>query len=134
MLKKIVKTALCLSSAMLITATWANSNTQTETKANIEVNLAQNVTDQELAAIYVLSEICPTLLQTEETEKFQSGYQRFSQEYLENQDAVAYLKHISQQSNFQPALTEAKADAQTAGQGKNSEICRELVSYSSYSQ
>ena len=95
---------------------------------NIEVTPLQQVTQQELAAIYVLSEVCPALV-TEQA-KFNQGYTQLAQEYMpKEKDAVAALSKLSKQKSFQPLLKEARADAKAAGTAKNTAICQELVSY-----
>lgn len=95
---------------------------------NIEVTPMQNVTNHELAAIYVLAEICPSLV--DDQEKFNLGYAKLAKEYLPNEkNPVESLQKISQITNFKSILDEAKADANKAGDAKNKEICQELVSY-----
>ena len=95
---------------------------------NIEVTPSQQVTQQELAAIYVLSEVCPSLVK--ENNQFQQGYAKLAQEYMpKEKDAVAALDKISKQKNFQPMLKEARADAKAAGTAKNQAICQELTAY-----
>ena len=96
---------------------------------NIEVTPLQQVTQQELAAIYVLSEVCPSLVK--ENNQFQQGYAKLAQEYMpKEKDAVAALIKLSKQKSFQPMLKEARADAKAAGTAKNQAICQELTAYS----
>lgn len=49
---------------------------------NIEVTPLQKVTQQELAAIYVLSEVCPALIQDKDQTKFNQGYAKLAKEYM----------------------------------------------------
>jgi hypothetical protein len=96
---------------------------------NIEVTPIQQVTSQELAAIYVLSEVCEKFI-TDEV-KFEAGYRKLVQEYLPTErDAVTTLKKMSLEQSFQAILLEAKNDAIAAGDTKNQEICLELSAYS----
>ena len=96
---------------------------------NIEVTPLQQVTQQELAAIYVLSEVCPSLVK--ENNQFQQGYAKLAQEYMpKEKDAVTALNKLSKQKSFQPILKEARADAKAAGTAKNKAICQELTAYS----
>ncbi|MDM1485485.1 MULTISPECIES: hypothetical protein [Acinetobacter] len=96
---------------------------------NIEVTPLQQVTQQELAAIYVLSEVCPALVT--DKAKFNQGYAQLAQEYMpKEKDAVTALNKLSKQKSFQPILKEARADAKAAGTAKNKAICQELTAYS----
>ncbi|KGT46310.1 hypothetical protein GW12_26340 [Acinetobacter sp. HR7] len=96
--------------------------------ANVEVT-PEKVTHQELAAIYVLSEICPAMVQDQD--KFNAGYQQLVKEYLpEQKNPVQALNQLSKERKFQPILKEAQQDAQKAGAQKNQAICTELTTYS----
>ena len=96
---------------------------------NIEVTPTQEITQQELAAIYVLSEVCPKLI--DENEQFQKGDAKLAQEHLpQEKNAVAALEKMSKEKKFKPILVEAKSDAKNAGDEKNKEICQELTTYS----
>lgn len=95
---------------------------------NIEVTPIQQVTQQELAAIYVLSEICPGLVS--DTAKFNQGYAKLAQEYLpKTANPVATLARLSKDQKFSEILAEAHADAKKAGDDKNQAICLELTTY-----
>ena len=96
---------------------------------NIEVTPLQQVTQQELAAIYVLSEVCPSLVSDQS--QFENGYNTLAKEYLPQQkNPTEYLKSLSKEKKFKPILAEAQADAKKAGKAKNQEICKELSTYS----
>ncbi|KWQ05523.1 MAG: hypothetical protein PHW49_08310 [Acinetobacter harbinensis] len=95
---------------------------------NIEVTPTQEVTQQELAAIYVFSEICPKLIKDDG--QFQTGYAKLAHEYLpQEQNAVTALKKITQQKNFKSILAEARSDAKKAGDSKNLQICQDVSTY-----
>lgn len=103
--------------------------TQLASAENIEVTPIQQVTQQELAAIYVLSEICPSLLPNQAG--FDAGYRNLAQEYLpQAKNAVLTLKKMSTEASFQPILLEAQQDARRAGDAQNKKICQELSAYS----
>lgn len=123
MMKKVIL-AVCSSTLMVI------SSAQAATKdENIEVTPLQQVTQQELAAIYVLSEVCPDLVSDQK--QFENGYNSLAKEYLPQQEnPTAYLKKLSKEKKFKPILAEAQADAKKAGKAKNQEICTELSTYS----
>ena len=94
----------------------------------IEVTPTPQVTQQELAAIYVLSDICPSLVSDQA--KFAQGYAKLTKEYLPNEkNPVTALEKLGQQKSFRPILNEAQSDAQKAGNEKNKEICQELSTY-----
>ncbi|CAD9194128.1 MAG: hypothetical protein WAL54_04705 [Acinetobacter bohemicus] len=120
-----------LSLGLLTTAlmTLSVTHAATQQDENIEVTPTQKITQQELAAIYVLSEVCPSLVK--ENDQFKKGYAKLAQEYLpQEQDPVNALQKLSKQKNFKSILAEAKSDAKKAGDVKNKEICQELTTYS----
>ncbi len=95
----------------------------------IEVTPTPQVTSQELAAIYVLSEICPSKVSNQD--KFDKGYAKLVKEYLPNEkNPVSALEQLSKQPSFSKILAEAQTDAKKAGDKKNAEICKELSTYS----
>ncbi len=96
---------------------------------NIDVT-QQNVTNEELAAILVLSEVCPTLDQA--GDKFDHGYAKLVKEYLPNEKKpVAALNSISQQDKFKAALDEARSDAKKASDADNIQICQDVSNFNS---
>jgi len=112
-----------LSLGLLTTAlmTLSVTHAATQQDENIEVTPTQKITQQELAAIYVLSEVCPSLVK--ENDQFKKGYAKLAQEYLpQEQDPVNALQKLSKQKNFKSILAEAKSDAKKAGDVKNKEI------------
>ena len=120
-----------LSLGLLTTAlmTLSVTHAATQQDENIEVTPTQKITQQELAAIYVLSEVCPSLVK--ENDQFKKGYAKLAQEYLpQEQDPINALQKLSKQKNFKSILAEAKSDAKKAGDVKNKEICQELTTYS----
>jgi len=120
-----------LSLGLLTTAlmTLSVTHAATQQDENIEVTPNQKITQQELAAIYVLSEVCPSLVK--ENDQFKKGYAKLAQEYLpQEQDPVSALQKLSKQKSFKSILAEAKSDAKKAGDVKNKEICQELTTYS----
>ncbi len=120
-----------LSLGLLTTAlmTLSVTHAATQQDENIEVTPNQKITQQELAAIYVLSEVCPSLVK--ENDQFKKGYAKLAQEYLpQEQDPVSALQKLSKQKSFKSILAEAQSDAKKAGDVKNKEICQELTTYS----
>lgn len=122
-MKKVIL-AVCSSSLIAIGSAHAANKDE-----NIEVTPLQQVTQQELAAIYVLSEVCPSLVSDQS--QFENGYNTLAKEYLPQQkNPTEYLKSLSKEKKFKPILAEAQADAKKAGKAKNQEICKELSTYS----
>lgn len=122
-MKKVIL-AVCGSSLIAIGSAHATNKDE-----NIEVTPLQQVTQQELAAIYVLSEVCPSLVSDQS--QFENGYNTLAKEYLPQQkNPTEYLKSLSKEKKFKPILAEAQADAKKAGKAKNQEICKELSTYS----
>ncbi|TCB51028.1 hypothetical protein E0H80_06585 [Acinetobacter sp. ANC 4779] len=120
-----------LSLGLLTTAamTFSVTHAATQQEENIEVTPTQEITQQELAAIYVLSEVCPSLVKNDA--QFSRGYSKLAQEYLpQEKDAVSALTKLSKEKKFKSILTEARSDAKKAGDAKNKEICQELTTYS----
>ena len=122
-MKKVIL-AVCGSSLIAIGSAHAANKDE-----NIEVTPLQQVTQQELAAIYVLSEVCPSLVSDQS--QFENGYNTLAKEYLPQQkNPTEYIKSLSKEKKFKPILAEAQADAKKAGKAKNQEICKELSTYS----
>ena len=103
-------------------------NEETE---KIEVTpTSENVTQQELAAIYVLSEICPPLIGKDL--KFNKAYDNLFKAYLDNDPkAVDVLNNRAKSKDFQAALTEARNDAKAAGNEQNTLVCQDVKAYQS---
>ena len=95
---------------------------------NIEVTPLEQITPEELAVIYSMTEICPKLVKDQKN--FERGYAQVVKEFLPNsRNPVAELQQLSQSSQFQSLLKEAIAEAQKAGNAQNKAICEEIVSY-----
>mgnify|MGYP001581444573 CR=1 FL=1 len=96
---------------------------------NIDVT-QQSVTNEELAAIFVLSEVCPTLDQA--GDKFDHGYAKLLKEYLPNEKKpVTALNTLAQQDTFKAVLDEARSDAKKAGDADNIQICQDVSNFNS---
>src|SRR5690606_42160393 len=70
---------------------------------NINVTPTQQVTQQELAAIYVLSDICPSMVK--DKAQFNQGYGKLVTEYMPVEDKpVERLKQMSYQQDSRNIL------------------------------
>ncbi|WP_122898411.1 hypothetical protein [Acinetobacter sp. B51(2017)] len=115
--------ALCFAAVVAVSCPVALAQ-----NSNHEVTPTQYVTEEELAALYVLSELCPSLVENKTA--FEQGYENFVQSYLpELKQPLVALKHFAQQTQSAPILLEAQQDAKQAGTVKNREICQELTTY-----
>lgn len=128
-LKKTLTIAVVAATGLVMSTAHA-AQANKEQNDNIEVT-QQNITPEELAAIYVLSEICPKLI--EKDQKFSNGYQNLLKDYMPNQqNAASALKKMTQQAKFQPILSQARQDAKKAGDQANRDICLDVVNYQPY--
>ncbi|MBF7687539.1 MCR_0457 family protein [Acinetobacter rathckeae] len=103
-------------------------STNTDDK-NIDVTPQQGgVTDEELAAIYVLSELC-TDYGFKKDPAYRSGYAELVKENMPGiQNPVNALQMRAKQKDFKPFLEQARQDANKAGEADNKEICKEISS------
>ncbi|TCM67725.1 hypothetical protein EC844_10719 [Acinetobacter calcoaceticus] len=128
-LSKILSLAVLCGSTLIAPAYAASEKAQSQNE-NIEVT-QQQVTPEELAAIYVLSDICPTLL--DKDAKFDAGLEQLLHDYMPGEkQPLAALKKLSKQSSFKPALKQAQEDAKKAGEKANRDICQDVVNYQAY--
>lgn len=120
---------LSLSVAFSATTFAAKNKEAKPADENIDVT-QQNVTKDELAAIYVLSEVCPALVKQDKA--FNAGYDRLLKEYLPNEKKPeTALKSMVKQSSFKQALNQAREDAQKAGDAGNEAVCQDVKDYQS---
>ena len=119
--------SLLIMAGICSSSTFAANQTSTAEKIDVTPTV-DNVSPQELAAIYVLSEICPAL--TNKDKSFDQAYENLAKSYLDNQaDAVALLKKRAKSKAFKPILKEARADAKAASEQTNRNICNEVIQY-----
>ncbi|CAG68102.1 hypothetical protein BSN82_03520 [Acinetobacter baylyi] len=98
---------------------------------NIEVTPQEGITQEELAAIRVLQEICPKFVGKEKSE-FDAGYARLVKDYMPNEkNPEDALNRLSKQKDFQKFLKQARDDAKNAGDEQNREVCADVKSYKS---
>ncbi|EPG38462.1 MCR_0457 family protein [Acinetobacter colistiniresistens] len=118
---------LIASSALAPTAFAADKKTAEAEKIEVTPT-SDSVTKQELAAIYVLSEICPSLIGKDL--KFNKAYDNLVKAYLNNDaKAVETLNKRVKGKDFQEALKEARADAKAASDNDNRQICDDVRNY-----
>lgn len=109
----------------------AEKKTENENENVVEVTPSKGTTPEELAAIQVLSEICPSLIGKKDAE-FTQGYERLVKDYLPNEaDPVAALEKRSKDKSFKKVLKEARNDAKAAGNEQNTLVCQDVKAYQS---
>lgn len=127
-LMSVISAGIFFTSLSVMPTAFAKEN-KTDIKENIEVT-QQTVTKDELAAIYVLSEVCPSLVPQDD--KFNAGYNSLLKDYLPNEkNPDSALKNIVKQNAFKPALEQARLDAKTAGDQGNQKVCNDIKDYQS---
>ncbi|NUE91564.1 MCR_0457 family protein [Acinetobacter seifertii] len=109
----------------------ADKKKTTENENVVEVTPNKGTTPEELAAIQVLSEICPSLIGKKDAE-FAQGYERLVKDYLPNEaDPVAALEKRTKDKSFKKVLKEARNDAKAAGNEQNTLVCQDVKAYQS---
>ena len=118
---------LISASFAFVPTAFAEKTKATDIKENIDVT-QQSVTKDELAAIYVLSEVCPALVKQDD--QFNAGYSKLLKDYLPNEKTPeTALKSLVKQSSFKDALKQARHDAKTAGDKGNKQVCEDVKDY-----
>lgn len=122
--KHFFSVGLISASTMLSTSVFAD-----DLKENIEVT-QQQVTKDELAAIYVFSETCPALV--EQDDAYKTGYEKLLKTFLpkENSPQTA-LNNLVKQADYRQALSQARQDAKNAGDKANKQVCEDIKNYQS---
>lgn len=124
MMIKLSKSFLALGLSMMV-ATGAFANQQEE---NVEVSNDTGTTREEVAAIQVLSEICPQIIG--QNKNFDAGYQRILKDLLPGiSDPVAAVKAYSQDAEFQAMMKQAREDAARASAEDNRQVCLDVIDW-----
>lgn len=120
-----------LFTGILISTTAIRAHAQ-EDKAdaattNIDVTPEQSgVTQEELAAIYVLSELCSSYGYKKNPD-YRTGFEQLVKENMPGiHKPLNALEVRAKQKDFQPFLEQARQDAKNAGEQQNKEICQEI--------
>lgn len=128
-LVKLLSLGILSTSFAMSPFAFAEKQKPADTSENIEVT-QQQVTKDELAAIFVLSEICPKL--TKKDDQFNSGYSQLLKEYMPtDKTPETSLKSLMKQSSYSPALKQARLDAKNAGDKENTAVCEDVKNYQS---
>lgn len=126
---KTLTTALLIGLLTSTTAMHVNAqDDQANTDAtNIDVTPEQSgVTQEELAAIYVLSELCSNYGYKKDP-AYRNGFEQLVKENMPGiQKPLNALEMRAKQKDFKPFLDQARLDAKNAGEQQNKEICQEI--------
>lgn len=125
---------LLLSFSCSLGLAHAAKNTADKSNADSKVEFKNNlpVTQEEIAAVNVLNEICPKILG--KNQNFDAGYRRLLGDLLPDfQDPVTALKALQDDQDYQQKLAEARQDAKKASVEDNREVCLDVVQYQSTS-
>lgn len=112
-------TAFMLSCAMMTTA-----------QANEQVLDfdTQHAMPAELAALAVLGQMCPTIIETDEA--FTNGYHKVIKELLPNaKNPVAEFKLLTESPEYKDIMATEHEFALQAGDAENQEICISIQEY-----
>lgn len=125
----LLSVSLVMATLAFAPTAFAQPAAKADLKENIEVT-QQSVTKDELAAIYVLSEVCPALVKQDD--QFKKGYNNLLKDYLPQEKTPnTALQSLVKQSSFSEALKQARADAQSAGDKGNQKVCEDVKDYQS---
>ena len=95
---------------------------------NVEISPDAGTTREEIAAIHVLSEICPQIIG--KNKNFDAGLKRVLTDLLPGvSDPVAAVKAYSQEAEFQGLIKQAREDASGATTEENREVCLGVIDW-----
>ncbi|RYY79910.1 MAG: hypothetical protein EOO69_04385 [Moraxellaceae bacterium] len=121
--------AILCTTGMIAHAAPATSAASHASKGDkVEFKSSLPVTQEEIAAVDVLGEICPKLISN--TKKFDTGYERLLKDLMPNIDQpVLALKALADDTEYQGKLKEAREDANKATVHDNRAVCEDIVNY-----
>lgn len=96
--------------------------------SKVEFKSSLPITQEEIAAVNILNEICPKILGR--NANFDAGYNRLLSDLLPDiQNPATALKALQDDQDYQQKLAQARQDANKASVDDNREICLEVVQY-----
>ncbi len=120
-----------LAIASILTAFTVSAFAQNEkssTDENVEISSQLQTTKEEIAAIQVLSEICPDIIG--KNKNFDSGYQRILTDFLPGiSNPVLAVQALSEEEDYQVILKQARQDAANASREENREVCLGVIEW-----
>jgi hypothetical protein len=128
--KTIVIAAICASGVAIVNAApGTTAASQTANKGDkVEFKSSLPVTQEEIAAVDILGEICPKLIGN--SKKFDEGYRHLLRDLMPNIDQPHLaLKALAEDAEYQTKLKEARADANRATVKDNRAVCQDILTY-----
>ncbi|HEY4713935.1 MAG TPA: hypothetical protein VIH30_06815 [Aquirhabdus sp.] len=124
-------TATCLS-IIFITSSYAASNSS-KSAANtgqIVVEQARGTSQEEIATVDVLNEICPKILGANNSKNFRKGYRNLLSELLPTiKNPELSVKSMHTDPDYMKILDNARAKALTEKAEDNRAVCLEVLHY-----
>lgn len=127
---KMLTLGLVTASSLLMTQTFAApSKASKATDENIDVS-QETISLDEIATVYNLSLVCPSLIHSRDSSKFQHNYNIELKKVLPNEaNPKEAVKQLSKRQDFKVALKQIQADSKRFGDKENKEMCQEVVDY-----
>lgn len=115
-----------------VTKSASAKTTKTAAKPDgIEVSPTQQSSMQEVAAIQVLSEICPQIIG--KNKNFDTGYHLLLSDFLPGfKDPELALQALNENDDYQTVLKQARDDAAHATRENNREVCLGVIEWNKY--
>lgn len=125
---KMLSISLISASSFLMTQSFAAPN-KAASEENIDVTQEQISLD-EIATVYNLSLICPSLIDNKDSKKFNHNYDIELKKVLPNEtNPQEAIKQLSKQKDFKNSLKQIQAESKRFGDKENKEMCQEVVDY-----
>lgn len=125
-------TAACLSLLLITTSHAASSEAATTNKAQVEVesDQGQGTSQEEIATIDVLNEICPKILGTNNNKNFSKGYSNLIAHMLPSfKSPVAAVQAMHTEPDYMKIYANALATALKEKEDDNRDVCLEVLHY-----
>ena len=123
---KMLTLSLITASSFLMTQTFAAPN-KAANEENIDVTQEQ-ISMGEIATVYNLSLMCPSLIDDKDNNKFKHNYDIELKKVLPNEaNPQEAIKKLSKQKDFKTSLKQIQADSKRFGDKENKEMCQEVI-------
>ncbi len=126
-----ILSATCLS-LLLITSSYAATSKTSDSKAQVEVesDQGQGTSQEEIATIDVLNEICPKILGTNNNKNFSKGYNNLITHMLPSiKNPVAAVQAMHTDSDYMKIYNNARVNTLKEKEDDNRDVCLEVLHY-----
>jgi|GEM_PF-3630796 len=108
----------------------ATTSKAADDKAAVEVEGAGGTSQEEVATVDVLNEICPQVLGTNNDRNFKKGYANLITHMLPGiKQPVLAVQAMHSDPDYMKTYADARSKAQAAGNEDNREVCLEVLHY-----